>query len=207
MQFVALNDSSSSRDRISKGVFQGSKLGAILFVRGKILLYADDIAIVYGAKDGNELKLSMEYDLRLLEIWFTNHFMKMNSSKTCYLLFSGRKKLDYFVTHGLQIRLGNHDVERVECFKYLGFWLDETLCFDRHVKHIKFKILPMTYAIKRIRPFISERTAKQLYFSHIHSHLIYMNAFWSAATLTLTSSIAVIQRKCLRFIFKKYSFS
>jgi hypothetical protein len=218
MQFVALNESFSSRDRISKGVFQGSKLGAILFIiyinsiftlplRGKILLYADDIAIVYGAKDAQELKSSMEYDLKILEIWFTNHFLRMNSSKTCYLLFNGRKKLDDFVTSGMKIRFGNHHVERVECFKYLGFWLDETLSFERHVKHIKSKILPMTYAIKRIRPFISDSTAKQLYFCHIHSHLIYMNVFWSAAKSTLTNSIAVIQRKCLRFIFKKYSFS
>jgi hypothetical protein len=31
----------------------------------------------------------------------------------------------------------------------------------------------MTFAIKRIRPLISLQTAKQLYFAHIQSHLLY----------------------------------
>lgn len=203
---------------ISKGVFQGSKLAAIFFliyinsifnlpINGKLFLYADDIAIVYGAENLSQLKDKMEYDLRILDIWFTNHYLKMNPEKTNYILFHGKSRLDPFISQALNIKLNGKRVERTENFKYLGFWIDEQLNFQRHVQHIKEKIVPMTFAIKRIRGCISEKTALQLYFAHINSHLIYMNPFWSAANNKLITTLAVAQRKCLRFIYNRYSYS
>jgi hypothetical protein len=98
-------------------------------------------------------------------------------------------------------------IERVESFKYLGLVIDEQLSFEQHIKHIKAKIIPITFAIRRIRPFISQKTALQLYFAHIYSHLIYMNIFWSNANATLINTLAVVQRRCLRFVYKRYSYS
>jgi hypothetical protein len=146
-------------------------------LHGKIHLYADDIVIVYGAENTKELKEWMEYDLKVSNIWLTNHFMQMNTEKTNYVLFHGRRFLDDFVTSGLDIQLNGQKIDRVESFKYLGFWLDENLSFSKHVEHVRSKIIPNTFAIKRIRNFISEKTALQLYFSFVHSHLIYMNVF------------------------------
>jgi hypothetical protein len=217
-QFVVLDKISSSEKRVTRGVFQGSTLGATLFniyvnsifnlpLHGKTILYADDIAISYGASSKEELKSWMEYDLKVLDIWFNNHFMAMNAKKTCYIYFNGKKVLDNFVTTGLDIQLNSQRIERVDSFKYLGFWIDEKLNFQKHVNQIKSKIIPITFAIKRIRNFISEKTALQLYFSHVNSHLIYMNTFWSAAHKNVLHPISIIQKKCLRFVFKKYSYS
>jgi Reverse transcriptase (RNA-dependent DNA polymerase) len=217
-QYVDLNEARSGLLPINKGVFQGSKLAAILFIiyinsicnlplNGKIYLYADDIAIVYGAPDAPTLKKQMEYDLKVLDIWLSYHYLKMNVSKTNYVLFTGRTRLEFFTQQALNIRLNGNLIERVESFKYLGFWIDEELNFQRHIKHIKSKVIPMTFAIKRIRPFISQNTALQLYFAHINSHLLYMNPFWNNANNNLLETLAVAQRKCLRFIYKRYSYS
>ena len=65
----------------------------------------------------------------------------------------------------------------------------------------------MTFALKRIRHCITEHTARQIYFAHIHSHLSYMNPFWNSANNNAIESLAVAQRKCLRFVFRKYSYS
>ena len=107
--------------------------------------------------------------------------------------------------NSLNIHLNNQVI--VETFKYLGFLIDEELNFEQHIKHVKSKLLPMTFAIRRIRPYISQKTAMKLYFAHINSHLLYMNPFWSAANDTVLNSLAVAQRKCLRFVFERYSYS
>jgi hypothetical protein len=99
----------------------------------------------------------MEYDLQVLEIWFSNHFMAMNSAKTKYVFFNGNKFLDDFVTVGLDIHLGSHRIGRVSSFKYLGFWIDEKFNFQKHIGHVRSKIIPITFAIKRTRHFISEK--------------------------------------------------
>jgi hypothetical protein len=217
-QYVELENIKSPLLQISKGVFQGSKLAAILFViyinsifnlplNGKLFLYADDIALIYGSTDEHLLKKQIEYDLKVLDIWFSNHYLKMNISKTNYIFFQGRKKFEFFTQNGLNIKLNGTPINRVDSFKYLGFWIDEELKFQQHIKHVKSKIIPMTFAIKRIRPYISQKTALQLYFAHVQSHLLYMNPFWNVASDNLIEILAVAQRKCLRFIFRRYSYS
>ena len=167
-QYVEIEGIKSPQLHIGKGVFQGSKLAAIFFLiyinsifnlplNGKLFLYADDIALIYGVSDCRQLKLKMEYDLKILDIWFTNHYLKMNITKTNYILFEGKAKLDYFTQNALNVQLNNQIINRVDIFKYLGFWIDEQLTFTQHIKHVKSKILPMTFAIKRIRPYISQK--------------------------------------------------
>lgn len=217
-QYVELDNVKSSLMKINNGVFQGSTLAAILFLiyvnsifklplHGKLILFADDMACIYGAKDLPTLKKQIEYDLNVIQIWLDNHFLKMNASKTKYVLFHGRTALDNFTTVSLNIKVNNELIDRVPAFLYLGFWIDEELNFAKHIKHIKSKIIPMTFALKRIRPFITEHTARQIYFAHVHSHLSYMNPFWNTANNNAIESLAVAQRKCLRFVFKKYSYS
>lgn len=94
-------------------------------------------------------------------------------------------------------------IERVESFKYLGLYIDEMLCFHQHLTHIRNKIIPMAFAIRRIRHRISEKTATQLYFAHIYSHLIFMNPIWSAASKVKLEEMFVVQKKALKFAHKK----
>jgi hypothetical protein len=217
-QFVEINGVKSPLLGIYKGVFQGSRLAAIFFIiyinsffslplHGKPFLYADDTSLVYGSQDMATLKAQMEYDLNIIKIWLDNHYLAMNAKKTKYILFHGRAKFENFTQQSMQITLDGEIIERVQEFQYLGIWIDEELKFKKHVSHIKSKIIPMTFAIKRIRPLISQHTAKLLYFAHIQSHLLYMNPLWNCASNNLIDVLAVAQRKCLRFVFNKYSFS
>lgn len=61
----------------------------------------------------------------------------------------------------------------------------------------------MIYAIRRIRKVIGIKTAYQLYFAYIYSHLIFMNPLWSVAATTTQNFLFVAQKKVLRFIQMK----
>lgn len=218
LQYVQIDECISQLLTISKGVFQGSKLAAVCFLiyinsifnlplNGKMFLYADDVAIVYGATNLSDLKSKIEYDLRVLKIWMDNHLLKINVKKTKYILFNGRTRFESFTETSLNIRYENEIIERVESFSYLGLIIDEQLSFRQHIEHVRSKILPMTFAIRRIRHFISQKTADLIYFAHINSHLLYMNPFWNAATDQNLTILEIAQRKSLRIILNKYSYS
>ncbi|CRK87125.1 CLUMA_CG000913, isoform A [Clunio marinus] len=136
-----------------------------------------------------------------------NTTLDINFTKTSYVQFHGRKKLEFFTQHSMNIEISHQKIERVESYKYLGLIIDEQLTFENHISFIKSKILPMTYAIRRIRHSIGLNIAYQLYFTNIYSHLIFMNPLWSVATLSLQNSLFVIQKKCLRFIQMKHRLS
>lgn len=210
-QCVDVDGARSGFLQVKAGIFQGSILGPTLFIfyvnevfklnlKGSIQLYADDIALVYGEKDNNSLKQSIESDLQKINVFFNSLCLEINSSKTKYIQFKGRTGLVLFNERSLNIVLGNETLERVKVYKYLGLYIDELLSFSEHVSHIRKKITPMIFAIRRIRHSISEKTAYQLYFAHIHSHLIFMNPLWSIASQDTLSQLFVLQKKVLRFI-------
>ncbi|CRK95603.1 CLUMA_CG009062, isoform A [Clunio marinus] len=167
------------------------------------VMYADDIAISYGELNPKDLRDSIVDDLVTLKCFFNKLSLDINFTKTSYLQFQGRARFEYFTEKSLNIKVFNNKIERVETYKYLGLLIDESLTFQKHIEQIKNKVTPMIYAIRRIRKVIGIKTAYQLYFAYIYSHLIFMNPLWSVAATTTQNFLFVAQKKVLRFIQMK----
>ena len=178
-----------------------------LNLKGNMYLYCDDISIVNFTNNNPDLKLDIEHDLALIQMWLNNHFLAPNVNKTKYVLFNGRKRFESFTEEALNIRFNSAIIERSEKLKLLGLVIDEELSFKPHVDQIKNKIVPFIFALRRARKFITEKTAKDLYFAHVQSHLTYMNSIWSGITSGLMESLEIIQRKALRVVLKKSWFA
>lgn len=98
--------------------------GVFINLKGSIQLQADDIALVYGEKDPLSLKQAIEAD------------QDINTSKTKYIQFQGRARLEYFTQRSLNIiMLGNEKLDRVDSYKYLGMIIDACLTFNSHWPH------------------------------------------------------------------------
>lgn len=211
-QRVEIDGVHSHYQLVTDGVPQGSILGPKLFnfyinsickvnFKGSLQLFADDAALVYGESDTTVLKLAIEYDLKLISNWVDAHFMSLNTTKTNYILFHGRKSLEYFTQLSMNILANDKPIERVESARFLGLIIDEKLNFTDHINQIKRTIRPLMFAIKRISHLMNENTAKQLYFAHIYSRLIYLNTIWNAASNKDLDSLFAVQKKSIR-IFK-----
>lgn len=142
----------------------------------------------------------MEEDLVAIDRWTQAHGMAINAKKTVYMVFSPRKRLSTASNLLFNIQLNGQSLTRVDDAKFLGLVLDEDLTFSKHVAHVKNKIRPMAFALKRINYLLTKSTAEQLYFAHVHSHLIYLNPIWSAALEKDTSFVFVLQKKALKFM-------
>jgi hypothetical protein len=206
-QCVKINDIISSEKTILTGIAQGSILGATLFLIfindifnlklcGNIQLYADDAVVMYSAKNFFTILELMKQDAKTLNSWFAANRIKMNISKTNFILFNNEESnLTEFLVEGERIF-------EVKSTKYLGLIVDNKLKWSDHIAHVRKKILTMYIALCKSRPYITEQIAWQIYFAHIYSHINYLNPIWSSAAESRISIIRTLQNKSIKKVKK-----
>ena len=143
-----LNVSNSEEMSICSGVLQGSVLGPLLFLvfikdlsnsikHCKIVLHADDTAIVFAHKDVLTIQSTLQQDLSALSSWFYKNSLVINSSKTNILSFGTNKRLAN--VNNLILKLDETNVSHnITSIKYLGFIMDSNL--HDHIDYIASKM-------------------------------------------------------------------
>ncbi len=98
------------------------------------------------------------------------------------------------------INLGDHDIHRVSCAKFLGVYIDDELQWDQHIQYVSSKLNSGSYALNSVKRALSTQNLKQLYYSIIHSHLTYAIILWGNAFKYKLKRIEVAQNKAIRNI-------
>jgi hypothetical protein len=208
-QFVLINSSSSPQIPISNGIQQGSTLGPLIFLlyvnhvftlplNGKLILYADDCALVYGACSYEELSQRMSQDISILITFFSSLNLQINLKKSKYIIFkpSSDPIFDSIIV--------NHQIiERVDSYRYLGLIIDYQLKWTDHANYVS-KILAKYCALFfRIRNYLKIKTLITIYFALVHSHLTYMLPVWGGAAKFIKNDLEKLQTKILKLIYRK----
>ena len=106
--------------------------------------------------------------------WMDGNRLKMNDSKTEFIMFSSRKMLTKCIT--TDININGTRVKKENIIRYLGVWLDSVLSFKYHVK-IKCKSAMFNLVhIKRLRPSLTVEVANILVMGLEILHLDYANS-------------------------------
>ena len=99
--------------------------------------------------------------------------LKMNESKTEFMLLGSRQHLKKCTTNSLKVF--GENIEKSEVIRYLGGYLDFTFTFKQHTK-TKCKNAMLNFLkIISIRKYLDKETATQLTVSLCLSHLDYTN--------------------------------
>ena len=157
---------------IGYGVPQGSILGPILFViyindlpqsllKSSIGMYADDTVIYFSDSSAEIIKQVLQIDRNNVEQWLASNRLVLNQSKTKWMLFGIRQKLEHCSDH--RIQLHGKEIDRVSSFCYLGVTLDENLSWNEHVELICNKVSKRLGLLSRIRPYLTLKAAKYVY--------------------------------------------
>ena len=104
-QYVNVNGHCSRTRNLPCGVPQGSILGPLLFVifindlpfidkLAKFILYADDANIIFTGQSIEIIEINMRKFISELKDWVALNGLKLNFSKTKYMLFSNRNTRD-----------------------------------------------------------------------------------------------------------------
>ena len=67
-----------------------------------------------------------------IKIWMDGNRLKMNDSKTEFIMFGSNKMLTKWITADMNIN--GTRVKKQKVIRYLGVWMGEVLSFKYHVK-------------------------------------------------------------------------
>ena len=141
-QLVDVSGTFSSCAGIRCGVPQGSILGPLLFliyvndmsgaINNKLLLYADDSAILVADKQISTIETILENELGTVSDWLIDNKLSLHLGKTESILFCSKQKLK--ATSNLNMECKGTVIEPREKVKYLGAVLEQTLTGEKHSK-------------------------------------------------------------------------
>jgi len=123
--------------------------------------------------------------------------MALHPDKTKFMIFNfDRDVTNFNFDTNIYINCNNGDeetiplipLERIEktsvtpAIKFLGIYIDPALNFQFHTKHLTSKIANSLFVMRSIKNTIPTGSLKTLYYSLVHSHLMYGIHIWSVAS-------------------------
>ena len=208
-QLVDISGVNSSMKYVTCGVPQGSILGPLLFliyvndmeavVKNKLLLYADDSAILVSGKDIASIEKELSEDLQRVSGWLVDNRLSLHLGKTESILFGSNIKLKK--TNGLNISCNNTSIQSTSSVKYLGAVLDQRLSGDTIAGNVILKANQKLRFLYRKGKFLTSHTKKLLVMSLIQCHFDYACSIWyHGLNKCLKNKLQVIQNKLIRFV-------
>ena len=181
------------------GVPQDSVLGPLLFT-----LYTHPLSTVICqsglsyhlfADDSQLRKSSVPSDFPVLACclkdciedvaeWMGDSKLKVNDDKTELMDIGIRSKLSQVIPNLAPMSISGCDIPFSQSVRNLGFYLDERLSMDAHIKYLCRILFCQLRRTEKIRSFLSTDAANKLAVSLILSRLNYCNSLFAGLSLS-----------------------
>ena len=116
------------------------------------------------------------------------------------MVIASNQRLNVFSDNQVRIEIDANLITKVKEPKSLGVIIDEHPSWSNHIGDLSKKISSALGTLKRIRPYISNRTALRIYQALILPHFDYCSSVWSDCNLTLSDKIQKLQNRAARAI-------
>ena len=145
-----------------------------LLWKASIFLFADDTNTLYADNNLKSLEDIVNQELRKLGDWLTANELTLNIKKANFVIFCPAQRK---FTFQLNITIFHNDknkyvsLERKECVKYLGIFIDQNLTWKHHIDYLAFKISRYVGLLSKLRHHVPTHTLIIIYRSLISQHL------------------------------------
>jgi hypothetical protein len=118
----------------------------------------------------------------------------LNFDKTYFIQFTNKSTC----SSGIQITYEDRKISSVNETKFLGLIINNNLTWKTHIEFIKSKLSSACYAVRSVKPFLTIRTLKMIYYSCFHSVMTYGLLFWRNSPDSI--KIFRLQKKIIRIM-------
>ena len=162
-------------------------------------MLADDTSVSYASDSLDEIQNVINSDLKNLNSWLIANRLSLNITKTEFMIIGSRQRMNA-TQNDIAIRIRDREINRADVVKSLGMHIDRHLSWSEHIHKISKKISSAIGALKRARPFISCKTAVQVYTALIQPHFDYCCSVWDELGSTLATKLQKLQNRAARVI-------
>ena len=209
-QFVTDKSLNSSLVDVDVGVPQGSVLGPLLFIlhvndmkfstKMNIINFADDTLLYMNFDNVNDMESIINKELECVFCWLRNNNLRLNVSKTKYMLFLPKstawKNLNLKITIDQAAELA-----QVEQYKYLGVIIDSKLNWTHHIDYLTKKLSRTLGILLKTRYYLDTKSLLLILQSLFLSHINYGILCWGRCSKTAIERLSVLLNKAFRFIY------
>ena len=147
-----------------------------------------------------DLENAVNLELRNLQRWLITNRLSLYIAKTEFMVIGSNQRIHTLSNNQIDIEIDGKSIKKVKDAKSLGLFIAEHLSWAKHIEEISKKISSATGALKRIRPFISESTALQIYQALILPRFDYCSPVWDELSGTLSDKLQKLQSRAARVI-------
>ena len=167
-----------------------------------LLEFSPMILITFAASTMTDLENAVNLELSNLhdQLWLTTNRLSLDITKTEFMVIGLNQRIHALSNNQIDIEIGWKSIKKVKEAKSLGLFIDEHLSWTKLIEEISKKISSVIGALKRIRPFISESTALQIYQALILPHFDYCSPVWDELSVTLSAKLQKLQNRAARVI-------
>jgi hypothetical protein len=167
--------------KVKQGVPQGLVLGPLLFLlyindlpnaishKAIPILFADDTSILITGHNLLTLQDDLNATFGQISKWFQVNSLSLNISKTYFIQFLS-KSSNYL---DININDENNCISKVNDTKFWGLYVNNTLSWKLHIDKILPKLCSACFAMRSVKPFVSQQTLLMIYYSYFHSIMSY----------------------------------
>ena len=192
-QYVSVNNTKSDKSRLLYGVPQGSVGGPLLFsvylqpistiIKNHNIryhCYADDIQLFVSVPPSSdaiaEAMKSIETCICAMTDWMNSNSLKMNESKTEFMILGSKNSLMKANHNQLVLHVGNQAILPASRVRNLGVIFDSNMSFIDQVSSISKSVRYQLRNLGFIRQTLTKKACEQLLHALISSRLDFCNS-------------------------------
>ena len=137
----------------------------------KIILYADGTSLIITNPNPTNFENNVNKIFQEINRWFDTNLLSLNLDKTHYMQFVNKNCPPF----DLIIGQGNKKITNTCTTKFLGLTLENMLSWKTHIDTIVPKLSSATFAIRTVKPYLSQDSLKMMYYSYFHSVMTWNN--------------------------------
>lgn len=125
-------------------------------MEGSIIAYADDTTCIVRNPSIENTEIHASKALGTIAKWFRQNKLKLNETKTKFMLFSNSQNSVQAFPTVLQAYEESLTITRVKKFKLLGVNVDSQMTWDTHVCHLASRLSRSLAILKKLKGLLED---------------------------------------------------